>query len=270
MEAKNDLLPIDITADTNFIQEVIEMMTISGRLPFTVPPNHIPLRIKWAAKYFYKKHTLASEIKRYVVRLSDLQNNGHSLTYELPDYIIGVHDIQQSNGGASSVAYNRSPNLIMMNAMKFNDFANGTFNMGGISGQDGMYMYQQGYGQSDALLALFESSVMESSFQDGIQYDYNQNTNRFTLLGKANYDLVLEVSEGIELRYLYQDELFLKYVTGQCLKDLKSVLGTFGFNMPGAIEVNYSEYAEMGQELIDEVKQELEDDDGGGDMFFIV
>jgi len=269
MEAKNEKLPIDITADKRFIQEVVDHLTISGRLPFTVPTSHIPLQIKNCAKHFYRKYSEASEISYYRILNSDIVRNGLNKAIMLPSYIIGVTDIQQVGGPAGGLSLSRrSPSLIMLNALKFNDFVNGTWSGSGFSMDRGAAYYSHSNNATDAVLSLYEQSVTNIPFTKGIRYNYNTNTNRLQILGEYTSDIVIEVHEGIELRYLYNDENFLKYVVGMCLKNLKAVLGSFAFNMPGAIGINYEEYEARGNEMIEEIKLMLEDDEPG-DLFII-
>jgi hypothetical protein len=269
-EANNKGLPIDVTADTNFMQEISTRITIAGRLPFNVPMYMIPIHINDAVKFFYKNYYDATTVKRYIIRNSDLDRSNSVPKAKLVDWITAVIDVQPINGSSNSnTLFSRSPSLLMMNAFKFNDFLNGTFSYKGVNEtQSGEYTYQ-GDAISDGLVSLYSASLTTKMMQQFIEYKYNEMNNELSILGAFHGDLMIEVTEGIELKDLYNNDLFTKYVTGHCLVNLKSILGTFAFQMPGDVTINYEEYSDRGDKLIDEVKLSLEEE-MPGDIFIIV
>lgn len=272
MKAKDTTkIPVDINADMDFIERIVRNLTISGRLPFTVPKTHIPVIIAEAAKVFYIKSSEASEINYYAIKQADVVAVGPNRSVRLPEYIIGVTDIQEVRGASISTTniYRRAPSLLMLNALKFTEFVNGSMSINGFSKDGGNVFYQaSSYAASDALLTLYEASTFESIYQKGVRYNFNRNTSKLQLLGGVTGDLMIECHEGIELRYLYNDPNFLKYCVGKSMIDLKTILHSFDFSLIGNVKVDYNEFADRGQKMIDEVEADFEADEPG-DIFMI-
>ncbi len=64
-----------------------------------------------------------------------------------------------------------------------------------------------------------------------------------------------------------KDEVFYRYVVAKAKIQLSRILGTFAFNLPGGITINYDLIRSEGQEEITKIEEEVKADEGM-DFFF--
>jgi hypothetical protein len=78
---------------------------------------------------------------------------------------------------------------------------------------------------------------------------------------------VFLVYEKIDNCSLYTDEIFIRYVVAQVKLQLSRVTGTFEFNLPGNVKINYSDIKSEAQDEIKAIEEEIKGDEGV-DYFF--
>ena len=101
-----------------------------------------------------------------------------------------------------------------------------------------------------------------------ISYNYNTNSKELVFLGEVpQNDVVLTVYEELPIGYLMKDEIFFRYVCAKAKTQLSRILGTFAFNLPGGITVNYDLLRSEGQEALEKIETEIKEDEGM-DWFF--
>ena len=102
-------------------------------------------------------------------------------------------------------------------------------------------------------------------------FDYNEDTNLLVIIGRdPRSDLLLSVGELIDEKALFRNELFYNYVLGMALKSIARPLSVFEFKLIGGTQVNFSDIMAEGQEMINEVKETIKDEQSGDAAFFIV
>ena len=118
--------------------------------------------------------------------------------------------------------------------------------------------------------------VVNSLFMDNarqvllpqISYTYNRLTKKFRFQGELpKRAVIFEIFSTIPDCALFQDEAFVRYVIGQAKIQLARILGTFSFNLPGNITINYDLISSEGREEVDRVVEEIKGDEGV-DYFF--
>ena len=80
-------------------------------------------------------------------------------------------------------------------------------------------------------------------------------------------DVIFMIFEKISDCALFSDEIFIRYIVAQVKKQLGRVLGTFTFNLPGNIQINYADIKSEGVDELKEIEEEIKDDEGT-DYFF--
>ena len=59
---------------------------------------------------------------------------------------------------------------------------------------------------------------------------------------------------------LYDDELFVRYVLAEAKINIGRLLGTFEYNLPGGVRVNYNNIQSLGKEERTEIIQMIKDE----------
>jgi len=104
--------------------------------------------------------------------------------------------------------------------------------------------------------------------QNTMSYTFNYLNHKFRFLGeKPVYTVVFQVYTKIDDCSLFGDEIFFRYVVARCKQQLARVMGTFTYNLPGGITINYDLYKSEGDEEIAAITEEIKTDEGT-DYFF--
>ena len=94
-------------------------------------------------------------------------------------------------------------------------------------------------------------------------FNYNKNTNRLTILGRdpnrtyqtdvgssstqfTGTDVGVKACIAIPEENLYDDELFVRYCLAEAKINIGRLLGTFEYNLPGGVRVNYNNISTLG------------------------
>ena len=259
--------------DIQFLEKIKNMVTISGQLPFNVPIDNIPLVIYNCSEWFFRHCEDASEEKFFVIKRSNILNNGNftgSIT--LPWRIISVNEVHILNPMAqfSTMPYSYQMafryETMFMTAQSYSNL-----NVGGYSVNAVNSMYSRNFYNhiGDAMLSIFAQGDLQSIFGRRLRTKYNRTNRNLSFLTELpNSDIVLNVTERLTLQDLYYDDRFIKYVAGHVLLDIEFVLSVFDFKMPGNVNINFDTYKEKGQRLIDEVREELAEDDDSPIIMF--
>ena len=113
--------------------------------------------------------------------------------------------------------------------------------------------------------------VINSSFIDTarqvllpqISYSYNRLTHKFRFQGELpTHACIFQVYNTIPDCALFQDEMFIRYCIAKAKMQLARILGTFSFNLPGNITINYDMIATEGKDEIDAIIEEIKGDEG--------
>ena len=169
---------------------------------------------------------------------------------------------------------------------------NDVFEIGGFSGEDGGFgqmsfnaddvdfsidkfiyddVYGAGIGSENLMYYVVNSLFMDNARQvllPQISYTFNRLTKKFRFQGELPKNAVIfEIFSTIGDCALFEDEAFQRYVIGQAKIQLSRILGTFSFNLPGNITINYDMISSEGREEVDRVVEEIKGDEGV-DYFF--
>jgi hypothetical protein len=238
-----------------FIKEVQEELTVGCQLPINIPRKELARIIKMAKKWFYKKYEYALKEKFFVLTrdLWDTDEFKQTRSVLLPDNVYSVYGVWEcGREGLSQLSWNHLDT----------DFSIEKFISNDVYGQNSMV------GISSQYLADY---VIHESFYDmarqllvnKLTFGYQRLTREFSFLGEVPKDhVVLEIYETIDDCSLFSDEIFHRYVVAQAKVQMSRVLGTFNYNLPGNIQINYDLIRGEGQEEIREIKEEIKTDEG--------
>ena len=96
-----------------------------------------------------------------------------------------------------------------------------------------------------------------------ISYNYNRSSSKLFIGGETpNRDCVAQAYIKLPFEYLMKDEVFYRYVVAKCKVQLSRILGTFAFNLPGGITINYDLIRTEGQDEITKIEEEIKADEG--------
>jgi hypothetical protein len=265
--------PESIACLDALIKEINDELTVGCQLPFTVPKKELARIITRAKDYFYKIYEDSVE-EMYIALPASAWNKD--------SFKKGILD---ENETLSKANVNSSRGIVPMPSTVF--AVNNVFEWSGFAGEDGGYgsssfsagdvdfsiekfIYSDSYGAglgSENLMAY----VVNSSFIDmtrqillsQISYSYNRLTRKFRFQGELPKGAcIFQIYNTIPDCSLFQDEIFVRYCIAKAKVQLARILGTFSFNLPGNITINYDMIASEGKDELTEIIEEIKADEG--------
>tara|TARA_Y100000389_G_scaffold186958_1_gene207883 strand:- start:2276 stop:3139 length:864 start_codon:yes stop_codon:yes gene_type:complete len=265
------------------IKLINDELTIACQIPFTVPKKELANIIQRAKKYFYKIY----------------EDSVEQMYIALPAGALHKSDFKQGipygSGQANETITNKKNinnprGIVQMPSRVYS--VNDVFEIGGFSGEDGGFgdysfnagdadfsidkfiysdVYGAGIGSENLMYYVVNSLFLDNTRQvllPQISYTYNRLTKKFRFQGELPKNAVIfEIFSTISDCALFQDEAFERYVIGQAKIQLSRILGTFSFNLPGNITINYDLIQSEGREEVDRIVEEIKGDEGV-DYFF--
>ena len=275
--------PEDAACLEELIKLINDDLTIACQIPFTVPKKELNNIIQRAKKYFYKIYEDSVEQMYIALPAGALQ---------VPAFKQGVpYGTGQDKQVITNKANIDNPRgIVKMPSRVYS--VNDVFEIGGFSGEDGGFgsmsfnaddvdfsidkfiyddVYGAGIGSENLMYYVVNSLFMDNARQvllPQISYTFNRLTKKFRFQGELPKGAVIfEIFSTISDCALFEDEAFQRYVIGQAKIQLSRILGTFSFNLPGNITINYDMISSEGREEVDRVVEEIKGDEGV-DYFF--
>ena len=169
-------------------------------------------------------------------------------------------------------------NVFQINGFSGEDggFGDSSFNAGDVDFSLDKFIYSDvygaGLGSEELMYYVINSKFIDTArqvLQAQMSYNYNRLTKKFRFMGELpkNGACIFQVYNTVPDCDLFQDEAFIRYCVGQAKIQLARILGTFQFNLPGNITINYDLISGEGREEVDRVVEEIKGDEGV-DYFF--
>lgn len=235
--------------DYQFIQRIIQEVTQSCALPLPLPAKAIPPLIYQAATYFWENFDGASEERYYCLKNTDFNKCGPNTTIKLPSRILSVFGVVKTN---ETYAYGAlgdfSLERMILNNSVLSAGVGGT--LGNTFGAGG------GYNLIDVTGALYEVSTYQTIFETPLSFNYNPYSHILVILGNlGSSDLILQTFIRCKMQDLYNLYYFFRFCVCLTLRSLSTIIGTFEYNLPGGIKINYSKFNDMANDEIKEIEE---------------
>jgi len=237
-------------------QEIRDALSFSCALPYNLNDQEIDRIIRRAKAWFYDNYQYAVEDRIFVLGKEIFANPNFRATRQLtlPDSIITIYEVRDVSGA-------------------------------GVAGNPDKDFGDSKLLGSELLLSPFVGdnlvyrTVMYSYFDlarayllNTYAFKWNKNSKRLTILGRdpnrsgkgtqaaqaqgfgpGGYNVYIRCFVAIGDEFLFDDELFIRYVIGKCKIALGRMLGAFNYNLPGGVAVNSQELISAGDAEVQEV-----------------
>lgn len=236
-----------------FIQDVIDEVTVSGMIPVPLQPKEIERNIKVAANWFYPNYYNSVETAYYVLKLSAFQTAEFRQTRKiiLPECVQNCFGVREING------FNRLGNIDK-------DFAEDR-----LIASEIFISSAHGDGLVMRTAQSMYYDLSKAFMVDMIGFEFNNNTNAVTIRGRdPRFDVLFTVANRIPLDRLLEDYYFSRYVT--CLSKLSVVraIGYVDFKFAGNHSINVDKIQDEATKELEEIKQAI-DKESPPDFFYI-
>lgn len=222
------------------VLDIQQELTFSKGLPFQLNEAEIKRIITIAEKFFYDNWRYAVE-PRYILLPQDLFNTpqfNKSPEIKFPDCVQFVSGLREIKHGSIFGTIDRD-----FSDMKF--LGSETF-LTPFVGDSLVYR-----------TVMFSFIDLTKQFTiETISYHYNKNTKIMYDLGrKPKFDAVAIVDKKIDACYLYDDELFQRYVRAKAKMRLAEQLQMFNFTLPGDVTLNMQNLADKAEKEMENVEK---------------
>lgn len=290
--------------DRLFIEKVNNRLTLYGQLPYTIPEKLIVEIIKESALYFYRMGYWRSQQtaffrlpKKEIIEFMENAGKGshinepicedypdcdhqthhihpeeigtkHGLDtrnirgrgIKLPSYINAIRDIYQVNKDnySQEEIFNSSAEYFYSNrASSYGSSLQGI--------NQNLYIYE-------VTAKIQEQAVWQSVMGTSVPFTYNNTMHTLIIhkeLAESDVSLMLYCECNVPIENLYVDDLFIKYVIGRCKQELRRMLGSHTFQLPGDVTINVDEICLNADTEVQSVEDTLKGGTGIGDLILI-
>jgi len=233
-----------------FIANIQQELSVACALPFTVPVPEIERIIKYSAEWFYKKYEDSVEERYYIIPTTLFQTDQYKRdrTVTMPDCVFSIFQLKKlKEDFARSMSFDGTADFGIERL-----FLSDSVSLG--QGTENLMYYT---------LNMYWLDVASHIINHTISFNYNRNSNRLFFGGETpNRDCVALCYVKLPIEHLMADEIFYRYVVAKCKVQLSRILGTFNFNLPGNIQINYDLIRSEGTEEIANIIEEIKSEEG--------
>lgn len=245
------------------IEELIDIvqleLSVGSALPKTLPDADIRRVIETRAMpWFYKNWFYAVQKMYFLVRKEAFFTEEFTKYH----YVNVPCEIQ-------SVSYLYEVRDVSLYQLGINQ-PNLSVNLG-ISNQPYLSSYVTTIGELGLYKTVLDSmsDMLDQLNKYTLKYSFNYLQNRLHILTPVNNHVIMEAYANIPAQYLFQEELFIKYVTAYAKVQLGNMVGRYDFTLPGGFKIQATDLISQGQAEIKEV-EEVVKDQGGQTSFFVM
>lgn len=226
-------------------QDVIDELTFSGAMPFKIPTREIERIINNASKYFYDYWRYALQSNHLVLphRLFATSQFQKQRGIMLPDCVKYVHDCKEMKGSSIFGSIDRD--------LGDQKFIGSELFLTPFMGEALTYRIA-----TFAFLDLTKNLTI-----DTIDFDYNHTTHYLQIMGRTpKVDVYLRIARKVEPQFLYENELFQRYVRAKAKLRLHEMLSATDFQLPGGFKYNYAKMDEIANKELELIMKTIEDE----------
>lgn len=231
----------------NFVKSINDELSQDCSIPFQIPKRSLIRIIKRAKKWFYRNYEYAVEecylfIKKAAFETTQFKD---TRTLKLPDNVQSIINLHKVPGNGLSGDFN-------IERLAAEDIFRQNYTINRESGGLDYYIINQVYYDHFKFLLTTK-----------INFNYNHLTKNFKIIGEIPLnDVALLCYVHIADSALFNDDLFFDYVLGMAMQNLKRILGTIQMPLIGNATIDYDSLKTEGEQLVEKVKTEIDNNEG--------
>lgn len=244
----------------DFIKRIGDEITGSCMIPMMLPKTAVKNIINTAKSWFKEFYEDMMIEKYYVIPVNVFKDPAFKATRTLT-----LDFERQSGGGEVYSIFGVFRSKTRMSYSGFNGFdradadfslhrhiSAGMFNAGDASIAGAANTLQ------DYVIHQMFYEMTYNILENPLSFHYNRLTHSLKFTGEdPNTDVIIQCYETIPDCALFQNHSFFRYCVAQSLISMGSKLGIFQYNLPGNISINFENLQTLGENMLDQVKEEI-------------
>lgn len=224
------------------IKYIEDELSLACALSINLPPKNINRVIDQSLRWFYENYQYAVEetfyiIPQYIFQTPEFRK--HRAFYLCKD-VVSVYNVTESGssgfGGFGNVDKDFNGNKLIASEVYLSP----------MTGEGLVY-----YTAYAAFADLAQAFTLKT-----YAYDFNKNTKKVYIKGRDPHTNVgIQAYIKIPENNLFDDDLFISYVTAQCKIQLSRMLGFFQYNLIGGVQINFGDLKSEGEEEVTRVRE---------------
>jgi len=223
--------------------DIIDEITFSGSLPFKIPEKEIERIINNARRYFYDYWRYALQKQHLILphAIFTTPQFQRQRGIILPDCVQYVHECKECKGSSIFGSIDRD--------LGDQKFVGSELFLTPFMGEALVYR-----------VAMFSFlDITKNLTIDTVAYDYNHTNHFLQILGRTpKVPLWLMVSKKVEDEFLFENELFQRYVRAKSKIRVHEMLSVVDFQLPGGFKYNYAEMSKVAHDELQVIKDTIE------------
>lgn len=229
-------------SEQEFINFVLDELTISGTLPTLLNDNEIKRIIVNAKGYFYENYYEALEEQHFVIKLSEFQTQQfkRSRTLILPESVYRVFQVQELKNFGTIGTQDKD------------------FGVGKLLASE---IFMNSFLGDDLVMMVANQQFFDLSkafFLSTLAYDWNPSTNKLKIKGRdPQFTVYVNAFVKLSDEALFSNYYFRRYCIAQAKISFARVLGLYQFPLIGNTQINFDMFRQEGETELQEIKEKL-------------
>lgn len=231
--------------EQELINDIVAEVTFSGALPFKIPEKEIKRIITNAKRYFWDYWRYSLQKQHVVIPRKVFYEPAFTRQRGIimPDCVQYISECKEVKSSSIFGTIDR-------------DFGDQKF-----IGSELFLTPFMGEALTYRLATFSFLDITKNLTINTVAYDYNNANHFLQILGRTpKADLYLLVHRRIEDQYLYENELFQRYVRAKAKIRVHEMMSVVSFKLPGNFTYNYQEMKNRADEEIKEVERIIQEE----------
>lgn len=262
--------------DNEFIDRILNILTLYNSLPYTIPRKMVEEVIKSSARYFYcnydgawrqsyqlvTKQSVEENLQTLYGSYTNLNNVTHgeyALSIRLSPRIRIVKEIFRAEASSKNI-FEDALKTEYTTENSSNRGSYGGFGINNSTIDRHLFLLQN-------ITKMVEINNLMAISNRPFPFSYNTESNMLLLKDRIDTPLILHCYIDNDINQLYNNTLFERHVIGCAKRELKRLIGSHTIELPGNVTLNPDEICN-NLEDIERVEEIVKNSSGIGDILF--
>ena len=242
--------------DRAFIDAVNAELNDETAIAFELPDNAISRVIDRVAKWSWEWIDIATQQVWLGIHAADVvasRSDCLNARLKLPDYVESIADFRT----AAATFGTSVTDFIRNSAIRTYSMSYGTSQRAGVTGTT-----EYAGRLADTMVQLYAVAAAHNQFERSVSHNFNKASGVLNIIGACDKDVLLLIEQRLPYEQLYNIYEFKELVVAECMAKLGRIIGTFNFELPGNVSINFDMIQSEGKERAEQIRSDIKEVNG--------